>query len=160
MRDNPEETLEAVCSIINSRPIAFDPPSTVITPATMAFGSNGSFSDPPVDRFVRTRQLFYDQYFDQLRRRFSSKFQRKNLIRPNQLVFARVGSPSKDEFQVKPGRIVSIDGAVISVLVAGKIFKLSSTQVVPLGSYWQAEDPPEAEESPGEGTLQLRNGDS
>ena len=52
--------------------------------------------------------------------------------------------------KVEVGRIVGVNRAEIEVKVRGKIFKLSSTQVVPLSLALQTS-------TPGEGTLQADN---
>lgn len=153
MTSGIESALEGACFIINSRPLAFDPPETLITPATLAFGVATHASEPPDKKFLDVRRLFYEQFFDQLRRRFASSNQRKSLIRVGALVLAKL-SDDKEEFRVRPARIISIDGAVISVKAGGKFFRLSSTQLVPLGQNFQSGDPiiPTPTSPPGEGT--------
>ena len=150
MKDGVDEALDGVCYIVNSRPLALQAPDLVITPAVLAFGVPGTPA-ATTKRFAEVRELFYDQFFDQLRRRFSDRQQRKSLIRVNQLVLARCHEDApKDEMKVEVGRIVGVNRAEIEVKVRGKIFKLSSTQVVPLSLALQTS-------TPGEGTLQADN---
>ena len=130
--------LDEISYIINTRPIGYDDSSSIVTPAALAFGPPHGSHDPNIQNRLReVREYFYNYCFDDLRRRFSSKKARTNLVQVGRLVLVRIKQSFKGEFPVQLARIVSIDGAKITVKSAKKIFEVSSTQVVPLGKYFQ-----------------------
>jgi hypothetical protein len=133
-----DEDLLDIVAIINSRPIGIDDDGSVITPATLAFGPAHS-NEPIGSRLIQVRERFYQQHFDQLRRRYSTKQIRLGSIRigTNVLVYQPGVFKGSDQFTV--ARIIKVDGPKVHVRVlkSAETKTVSKAQVVPLAKNFQ-----------------------
>jgi hypothetical protein len=154
-----EQDLEEIASIVNSRPLGFEDNGSIITPATLAFGP--AASDKPIStRLHAVREAFYTRHFNELRRRFSTKHLRKELIRIgcNVLIYRPTGYKGDDTF--KTARVLAIESAKIKVrcLRDNEILTVSRAQIVPLGQNFQ---PLQVQETPPGGACgETLNGNS
>jgi hypothetical protein len=134
-----EGILDEICYIINSRPLGYDETDkSAITPATLAFGRASAEGRSISERLREVREYFYNYCFDDLRRRHIKV--RRVLTTVGQKVLAHIPSKYKGDFPVVAGEVCGIDGAKISVRSAGKIYEVSSQQILPLKKFETTEE--------------------
>jgi hypothetical protein len=157
---NGQILLDEISSIVNSRPIGYDPDAPpgagVITPAMLAFGRSSGSEKTISVRLIELRRFFYEACFDALRRRFNSRSPRNHLY-VGQRVLLREASGYRGDFPVKVGKIISVDGPRISALEGGRTRVVGSYQVVPLAPVFQS---PRGPESPPGGACGDQTGGS
>jgi len=151
-----EGDLLGIVSIINSRPIGIDDDGLIITPATLALGP--AQSDRGIaTRLCEVRDRFYQQHFDQLRRRYSTKGIRLGtlVVGTNVLIYSPSGFKGDQRF--KTARIVRIDGPKVTVRLISKntIQTCSKSQIIPLAKNFQLLDTRES--PPGGACGELEN---
>jgi hypothetical protein len=144
-----QDVLDAVCAVINSRPIAVERGQLIITPATLAFGpqegSTWNRHEKVGWHLREIRREFFESYFDQLRRRFQSSRVVRASIHPGRLVLIRnPNTNSKDEMKLDVGKVIGVEGAKVKILVRGNLLSCGSNQIVPLADHFQ----PDGESAP------------
>jgi hypothetical protein len=147
VRDNSGAVLEAVCAILNSRPIGYHMATsnsevTIITPALLAMGATFHPYHPGL---VEIRKYFYEYVFDQMRRRFGGKETRQQSIFVGQNVMVKTDTPDKYAFPAEIGKVVEITPrGKIFVRRSGKTAEVGASHLVPLSEIFQSSADPES----------------
>ena len=141
-----DSDIDKLSSIINNRPIGGDYPD-LLTPAILALGSAESI-DTKTKNLEKARMTFYELYFDHLRRRFSSKGMRKQMVQIGMAVLVESTGSFRGDETHQVCHITGISGAEIQIRTKNGVIKASSSQIVPLGKFFQ---PNSGETPPGGG---------
>lgn len=138
IQDITNEVLEEVMCIVNRRPLGTQG-DTVVTPARLAWGANQI--GPGGERLENFRRFFYENLFALNRRRhLPNRRLRRAFVPVGDMVLFQHGTrEAKDQFEHRVGRVIAIEGNIITVQSQGKEVKVGSASVIPLSRYFQVE---------------------
>ena len=137
--DITDQVLEEVCYIVNRRPLGVTETGEVVTPAKLAWGSN--WIGDGGNRLVKFREFFYENLFALHRRRhLPNRKMRRALVPVGDMVLYQYAvRGAKDEFEHEVGKVVAIDGNIVTVQSRKREYKVGSSSIIPLDKYFQVQ---------------------